>query len=223
MQRARINILVLLAVLLFSNASGQLKIDTTLTPEQNYELNCDAFLRYGTYIPQNLDECLIVLLHEPKALLDTFKLRTEIDAEKVGFNFENTRLRKSWYLDIHSNLSDYFNKNDIYHPNTMESIILVAFHRYLNNKAYHLNDLCLEYKGLYITQEKEYYKKLKNNYKEESRNRKNNKKLRKTEQKIRAQREKQEIKQNKKRLNHINQKKEGNMQKKPISNEGPTD
>jgi len=208
MQRATIHLLVIIVTLLYSNVNAQLKIDTTLTPEQNYELNCDAFLRYGTYVPQNMDECIIILLHEPKAILDTFKLRNEIDAEKVGFNYENTRIRKSWYLGIHSNLSDYFYKKGVYHPKTMESVILVAFHRYLNGKGYDVNGLCLHFKEVNKLIEKQYYKELKHNYKEEARNRKHNNKLRKSEKKILAKREKQEMKLNEKRLSQIKHKKE---------------
>jgi len=218
MQRATIHLLVIIVTLLYSNVNAQLKIDTTLTPEQNYELNCDAFLRYGTYVPQNMDECIIVLLHESRAILDTFKLRTEIDAEKVGFNYENKRLRKSWYLGIHSNLSVYFYKKDVYHPETMESIILVAFHRYLNGKEYNVNDLCTHYKEVNNSLEKQRYKELKNNYKEEGRNRKHNNKIRKTEKKILAKREKQEMKLNKKNLTKINHKKEKHFKNESITN-----
>jgi hypothetical protein len=136
-----------------------------------------------------MDECIIVLQHEPIEKLEKFKNLSEEDAEQKGFNIYGFRIRKSWDLEIGSNLSWHFNKNGIYHPETMISVVLVCLHRYINGKEYNEIVLCNHFRKVYSEEEKAYKKDLKKDCKCSKAIRKSVKKLKKKEAKIIKKRE----------------------------------
>ncbi|MFT5305805.1 MAG: hypothetical protein ACI9N1_001709 [Flavobacteriales bacterium] len=130
------NLSTLLFLLFSMSFQAQMKLDSTMTPEENFEFNCSSMLQYGTYIPSNLEECMIVLMHYGDKKLCEFQALTEEEAEKIGFDEYEIRMRTNWDLKASSVLAQYFYQKGIYSHETMTSIILVTFHRYLNKHKF---------------------------------------------------------------------------------------
>jgi hypothetical protein len=64
-------------------------------------------------------------------------------------------MRNNWQLWGGSRLSKYFNSLEIYHPDDMSGIILVSYHRYLNNKDIQLDEQIKYYKDYWANSKKE--------------------------------------------------------------------
>jgi len=89
-----------------------------------------------TQIPRNLNEALMylnrVLSTKEK---NTFKNKSENDATADLFYSTGLWMRNTWLRGNRApDLIKYFNSIGIYNPEDMSAIILVSFHRQLNNK-----------------------------------------------------------------------------------------
>lgn len=95
----------------------------------------------GNYIPKILDDCFIQI---NSFWNDSTKIQVKNWEEKeftanAHFGF-GMWIRNNWRLWGGSRLSKYFNDMGIYHPDDMSGIILVSYHRYLNNKEIKLEE-----------------------------------------------------------------------------------
>jgi hypothetical protein len=89
----------------------------------------------GVYIPKNLEDCFAQInsFWNDSTKLKVKDLEEEefIGRAHIGFGMW---MRNNWQLWGGSRLSKYFNDFEIHHPDEMSCIILVSYHRYLNNK-----------------------------------------------------------------------------------------
>ncbi len=200
-------------------------IDSTLQPEENYVLNCHPFLGYGTYVPSNLDQCIVVLQHKSIGELEEFAKLTEKEAEEIGFDEYEHRIRHSWDLEIGSVLARFFHDHEVYDPYTMESIILVALHRYLNQKEYIEEELIEAFRDKYKKQEKSYLKGDKERRSFEKKLRKHTNRLKRKESKVIKKREsgEDELKDMDKRLKSLEKQKKRGKIKDPKDQEKAKD
>jgi len=95
----------------------------------------------GVYIPKDIPECF--------KQIDSFwddSTRTEVKTWSEDDFAARTHLgfgmwiRNNWQLWGGSRLSQSFHDKGIHHPDSMSWIILVSYHRYLNNKEIRLED-----------------------------------------------------------------------------------
>jgi len=109
----------------------------------------------GVYIPQDLNDCfsqLNKILH--KTAIQKFKDSPEnevIGAYHFGLGLW---LRNNWGLWSASRLSEYFNKMEIWHPDDMSGLIILSYHRFLNNKDIEFDNQIKEYKNFWKEQNK---------------------------------------------------------------------
>lgn len=93
------------------------------------------------YIPKDLEDCFAQI---NTFWNDSIKAKVKILEEdeftgKVHLGF-GMWMRNNWQLWGGSRLSKYFNDLHIYHPDDMSGIILVSYHRHLNNKEIRLEE-----------------------------------------------------------------------------------
>jgi len=88
------------------------------------------------YILQNIEDCFIQI---DNFLDDTIKASIKLKKEK-DFATQEHRfglglwIRNNWRLwEKGSKLTKYFNDMGIFHPDEISNIILISYHRYLNN------------------------------------------------------------------------------------------
>jgi hypothetical protein len=110
----------------------------------------------GIYIPINLEDCFTQINSLWSDSIKTVvKQRTEDEfTGKMHFGF-GMWMRNNWQLWGGSRLSKYFNSLEIYHPDDMSGIILVSYHRYLNNKDIQLDEQIKYYKDYWANSKKE--------------------------------------------------------------------
>lgn len=114
------------------------------------QTNCDYS---EDYVPKDLNDALTYLdcKWTEKDKLD-FKSKSENDAV-VELHFGTGQaIRNNWGLwgKRKNSLVRYFNKNGIYHPDDISSIILTSFHRKLNNKPLDLDKQVESYKDYWV-------------------------------------------------------------------------
>ncbi len=94
-----------------------------------------------TYIPKNLEDCFSQINSfwndSTKIQVKNWKEKEFIGKSHVGFG---RWMRNNWRIWGGSRLSKYFNDLEIYHPDDMSGIILVSYHRHLNNKEIKLEE-----------------------------------------------------------------------------------
>lgn len=110
----------------------------------------------GIYIPKNLEDCFVQI---DSFWNDSTKVRVKGWEEreftgKVHFGF-GTWMRNNWRLWGGSRLSKYFYDLGIYHAEDMSGIILVSYHRYLNNKEINLQEQIKYYQDYWGNSKKE--------------------------------------------------------------------
>lgn len=110
----------------------------------------------NVYIPKNLEDCFVQIdkLLDDNVKAD-IKLKNEQDfAIQEHFGFGRW-IRNNWLRDKKgSRLAEYFQDMGIFHPDDMSGIILVSYHRYLNNKDINLQEQIAYYR-LYAKVHKE--------------------------------------------------------------------
>ena len=94
----------------------------------------------GYYIPFDLDGCFLQM---DKMLSQDFIEMFRTGEEEDLFEYHFTLvlwIRNNWALWGESQLKDYFNSFEIYHPDDMSSIIITSYYRYLNDKPINLTE-----------------------------------------------------------------------------------
>ncbi|MEL6193009.1 MAG: DUF6794 domain-containing protein, partial [Bacteroidota bacterium] len=102
----------------------------------------------GIYVPKDILDCFneiddfwvdSVKMGVKKLSEEEFTARTHL-----GFGMW---IRNNWQLWRGSRLSKFFNEKGVYHPDSMSWIILLSYHRYLNNKKLRLEEQFETYQG----------------------------------------------------------------------------
>ena len=103
-------------------------------------------------LPDNLDEAIEILKDFYSSKLDEIKSLTEDSFSSSSHFGAGTFIRDSWFLWWHENhgykswpkekpkLIEFFNNLNIYHGDDISSIILISFHRSLNNKPINIEE-----------------------------------------------------------------------------------
>ena len=102
----------------------------------------------ATYIPKDIEDCLITLERDkkrPEDILIKFKNFPE-EALLENYSQSIADLQNYFQLKSGSRLAIYFNELGISDPNHMAIIILISFHRYLNNKDIRFKEQIAFYK-----------------------------------------------------------------------------
>ncbi|REC77211.1 hypothetical protein DRF60_12425 [Chryseobacterium elymi] len=93
------------------------------------------------YIPKDLEDCFVQINifwnDSIKAKVRTWEENEFTGKVHLGFGMW---LRNNWQLWGGSRLSKYFNNLNIYHPDDMSGIILLSYHRHLNNREIKLEE-----------------------------------------------------------------------------------
>ncbi|GAA4825272.1 DUF6794 domain-containing protein [Algivirga pacifica] len=88
----------------------------------------------GVYIPNDLEDCFVQInafwSDSTKQQVTEWTEDEFVGKAHMGFG---TWMRNNWRLWGGSRLSKYFNDMGIYHPDDMSGIILISYHRYLND------------------------------------------------------------------------------------------
>ena len=66
------------------------------------------------------------------------------EEDEIVINYHETLglyIRNNWNLWHNTDITEYFNKLDVYHPDEMSSIILIAYHRHLNNSIINIEGI----------------------------------------------------------------------------------
>lgn len=142
-------LLITVICLLTINSLAQLKLDTNRSFEQNFHDLYNPWMRYGTFIPSNMDECVIVL----KSLPNYSHLLIYNKEEMYNMLFEEKRfsVHRTWDLEIHSVLSQYFYRRGIYSVDKMEALILYSYYLAETDCSFNFDEI--------IAQIAKYYKK----------------------------------------------------------------
>lgn len=119
----------------------------------------------GVYIPKNLEECFVQINsfwdESTKVQLKNWDEKEFAGKVHLGFGMW---MRNNWSLWGGSRLSKYFNDLGIYHPDDMSGIILVSYHRHLNNKELTLKNKLNIIKIIGIILKKKNLKESKKNF-----------------------------------------------------------
>lgn len=119
---------------------------------------CKQFQK--NYTPKNLDEVFLYFdCNWSDKMKEDFKNKAEDELAMLHHGF-GTSLRNNWKLwKAQNDLSKYFNKIGIYHPDDMSSIIIKSYHKKLNRKPINLEKQISSYK--------DYWKKMKEQQQDE--------------------------------------------------------
>ena len=98
-------------------------------------------------IPKNLDECYASLDKKlSRTTIEEFKTLPETKAMNSTHLELGMWIRNNWGLWSSSELSKYFNKLGLNHPDDISTVILRSYHRKLNNKEIRLDEQIDYYK-----------------------------------------------------------------------------
>ncbi len=87
--------------------------------------------------PNNIEECIAEMLTWDKSI-DEFKNMSENAAIASSHHSVGQWIRNNWGLWSGSQLKTYFIDLGVKHPDDMSGIIILCFHRHLNNKPMNL-------------------------------------------------------------------------------------
>jgi hypothetical protein len=116
-------------MLIVFNFISQVRLDSSKTVEQNYQRYFHPAYIYGSIIPSNLEEAIVILMHDSARNLQ----KSELCLFKGDCQFD---LIRKWGLDKESLITIYFNKVGVYGSETMERIIVELFFTYLTSGKY---------------------------------------------------------------------------------------
>lgn len=96
----------------------------------------------GVYIPRDIDDAYEEFIHlSPEASIEKFKLAPEDQvAEKLHFGIGRWMI-VNWNFYEGSRLSHYLRTLGVLHPDDMADLLIVVFHRKLNEKDIGLTEL----------------------------------------------------------------------------------
>ena len=116
-----------------------MKIEKKWAKEDDKRFN-SSMLR-GVYIPEKLDDCFKQIdVFWNDSVRNAVKNMDELEFVSMAHFSFGMWIRNNWQLWGGSRLSKYFNNMGIYHPDDMSSIIIISYHRYLNNVPIELED-----------------------------------------------------------------------------------
>jgi hypothetical protein len=102
------------------------------------------------YNPKNLNEAVDIIDKITKNFFDreSWLNSNENSALIAAHHSLGWDIRNAWGLWAqNSNIYKWFINNDIQHPDDMSSIILICFHRKMNDKEWDVKELIQEYKN----------------------------------------------------------------------------
>lgn len=151
------------------------RLRDSLRTDSIRQVKCDSLLNYisetnsGSVnlpdkLPTTLDECIVQL---DTCTNDTLKawMRCVTEPEytaQLHFGF-GMYLRNNWGLWGGSELSKFFNTNQIFHPDDMSGIILSCFHEFVNTGKYSITDKVAYYKAYWKQMEAQEDSTIRNN------------------------------------------------------------
>ncbi len=93
----------------------------------------------GVYIPANLEDCFLELDKMlPAGMRESLRTAVEADLSRHHFGL-GLWLRNNWRLwSASSHLRQYFDKLGVHHADSISSLILASYWRYLNSKPLEL-------------------------------------------------------------------------------------
>src|SRR5687768_5649676 len=138
--------LFLLLTLLFAT-SGLLTAQTSEEFEANYAKRIKEEILYGVYIPADLEDAHneLTRLADPQGLA-AFKASPEDSIKrKLHFGFGRW-IMLNWSLEDGSRISHHLKEMGASHPDDMVRVIIVTWHRKLNNRPQNLEVMLEEIK-----------------------------------------------------------------------------
>ncbi|MEW6376459.1 MAG: DUF6794 domain-containing protein [Thermodesulfobacteriota bacterium] len=139
-ERKRIAVAFILMIILFIFIILRLYQYQVAYSERYYKLRPSAPEKnsgFEVYIPKDLEDCFIELKKMlPLKLIKKIKSK-EFSISEYHLNL-GLWLRNNWGLWKGSRLKAYFESIGIHHPDDMSSVILVSFHRHLNDEEIRL-------------------------------------------------------------------------------------
>jgi len=139
-----------------AQSSGQ--DDEVYTPEP-YEVRIKKSYINGVYIPKDIQDAISELDKkiEPSAL-EAFKQYSEEEAASKSFFGFGRWMSHNWGLDEGSRLSFYFQNQGLSNVEDMVRVLMITYHRHINEKPLDTEDLVKQYREL---RKLEYEKELK--------------------------------------------------------------
>lgn len=137
--------LFLMVHLLSEKLEAQPVQDTTATLEKAYQQRITSATLHGVYIPKDLTDAFSQLneLMVPETR-NRFKSMPEEELDKMNSTLGNW-IRANWGFHDGSRLTVYLNQYNVSWPEDMSHVIIITYHRYLNNKPLNLKELVDHY------------------------------------------------------------------------------
>jgi hypothetical protein len=121
--------------------------------------------KYVHVIPSNLNQCLLSLSCSDPQVLNRFTDYSLDNALINGLYSKNNRIRMNWKLELESSpLTQYFYRQKVYDPQTMETIMLWCLYEDLNGREIALNKIIRKAKKRHRKDEIKEKKRLKAAY-----------------------------------------------------------
>ena len=141
-----LTIAVLIFVMCSFNAQAQSDSGDKITPTP------DPGSKYKVYVPKDLDDCFVELKKMlPQKIQQAMQATTE-DNMIYYHDGLGRWLRNNWGLWGGSQLSEYFEKQGLFHPDDMSGLILTTFWRHLHNKPLEVEKEITRYKEYWAKQ-----------------------------------------------------------------------
>lgn len=160
-------LLISILFFVFSGTQAQLKLDSTRSFEQNFYDKYHPWMRFGSFIPQNIDECMIVLKSEPQ--YSRMLVYNEEEIYELLFDKGRYTLHQSWDLKAHSVLAQYFYNRGVYSVAKMEATILYCYYKLEMDCGSNFDEVIAQTAKKYKKSEKLTYKLLTKELKSELR------------------------------------------------------
>jgi len=127
--------------------------------EEKYNWRIKQESLYGTYIPKDVNEAIMVLTKLTDAeSKEKFKSMSEEEACQKLFFSLGRWMSYNWSFYEGSRLSVHLQKSGIHHPDNMTRFLMIVYHRSLSNKSLEIEGLV---KAFTQKEEKEKEEKLK--------------------------------------------------------------
>jgi len=137
----------MIIVLAFSaeNVEAQPWQDTTGALEKAYQQRISSTTLHGVYIPKDLPDAFAQLneLMVPETR-QRFRAMPEEELDKMNTTLGNW-IRVNWGFYEGSRLTRYLNMYNVSWPEDMSEMIIITYHRYLNNKPLNVKELVDHY------------------------------------------------------------------------------
>lgn len=160
-------VVIIIICLVSCRLSAQVQLDTTKTFQENYDELYHPWMRFGTFIPQNMDECMLIL--ESDIRYEEVLTYKEDEIYMKLFGDSPLAIRQNWDLKCHSALAEYFYSRGIYSFDKMNGTILLCYYKLSKTGDYDFEQTIRVVAKAYEYSEKLTYKLLKSEFKGEKR------------------------------------------------------